>query len=105
MNASHKLGELNPSLSVEPPKKLIDCVIEVHTEGERRGLARGRLLELVPGTFAIFPIGLQEICGPRVDWDWPPREVAIAITTFELASDALAWWAMQTMAKCASLHR
>ena len=100
--------------TTEPPKPpkiadydLINCVVETCTEGERRALARGRLQEVAPHIFKLYPLSLREISGPRIAWTLPVVGGAIEadISDLSQASEVLRWWATVTVATCASQHR
>jgi hypothetical protein len=108
-NDNSKPGKTTEPL--KPPKiadcVLINCIVEACTEGERRALARGRLQEVAPHVFKLYPTSLCEICGPRIVWTSPAHGDAIdaRISTLKEASEVLRWWGTVTVATCASLHR
>lgn len=88
---------------VSPPRRLVNCTIEISTFGDAsRALARAYLRETEPNVFSISPFYLREISGPDVPWQWPEPGSVIQtispITNFDQAHDALTWWATQTFA-------
>lgn len=98
-----KMAHCPPFSSCPAP---FECTIEVYTEGERRTLARGNLLEIDLGLFSVFPVTLREITGAAVPWTSPECGKPIASGLgFDQAREALCWWATKTVAEKAYPYR
>jgi len=84
----------------------LECIVEVCTDGERRAFAQGRMLEVQPDLFELTPFSLRELCGPAIVWSIPPQGAPLpSLIRFQDGHDALMWWAMKTVATCASARR
>jgi hypothetical protein len=98
MNRIARTTEFDFTSTAERKAKLLECIIEVWTDGERRALARAKLIEKSPDQFAFIPFYLREVAGPNIHWDEPaagePISTTTASVTFDEAHELLKSWAM-----------